>query len=69
MLSGKGDRCLIEIEAFGVNAALAHIGMAAFAGRGFKITIEELPKNLTKLDNETSKRSEKRITKMDRHRA
>lgn len=42
MLSGKGDRCLVELEAFGLNAILAHVGMAKFAGRGFRVIIEEL---------------------------
>lgn len=57
MLSGSGERCLIELEAFGVNAAIALVGMAKFTRRGFKITIEELPKNWTELDNEVKSSS------------
>ncbi len=52
MLSGQGDRCLIELEAFQVNAALALVGMVNFTGRSFLVTIEELPKNETLLDDE-----------------
>ncbi len=66
MMSGRGDRCIVNLESFGVDAAIAHVGMAQFAGRSFKVTIEELPKDLTKLDNETSKEPKKRTTKLGR---
>lgn len=69
MMSGRGDRCLVELEAFGVEASIALVGMAQFAGRTFKVTIEEIPEKLTNLDDETEKRTEKRVTKVGRRRA
>jgi hypothetical protein len=68
MLSGRGDRCLVELEAFQLDATMAHVGMAAFAGRSFRVTIEEI-EDLTKLDNETSKGAERKITRVGRRRA
>jgi hypothetical protein len=51
MLNGKGDRVLIELEAFGfTNAAVALVGMAKFTGRSFLVTIQEVPEDLTTLD-------------------
>lgn len=68
MLSGSGDRCLIELEAFGVNATIALVGMAKFTRRGFRITIEELPKNWTELDNEVKSGSKGTRIKVGRGR-
>jgi len=42
MLSGQGDRCLIELEAFGVDALLAHVGMAKFAKKTFVVEVREI---------------------------
>jgi hypothetical protein len=38
MLSGDGQRCLVELEAFGVNAAEA-LRMAIFAGKEIEVTV------------------------------
>jgi len=43
MLSGDGARCLVELEAFGVNAAEA-LRMALFAGKEIEITARLVPK-------------------------
>jgi hypothetical protein len=32
MMSGRGERCLIELETFGLDAAVALVGMAQFTG-------------------------------------
>lgn len=55
MLSGRGDRCLIELEAFDIHAALAHVGMAKFAGKQFKVTIEEIQPDDRKLQSNSRK--------------
>lgn len=57
MLSGKGDRCLVELEAFGLNATLAHVGMAKFAGRGFRVIIEEIEETEHELPARTISRT------------
>lgn len=42
MLSGSGDRLLIELEAFGYYALYGLVGFAKFTGRQFLVTVEEI---------------------------
>lgn len=67
MLSGDGQRCLVELEAFGVNASQA-LRMAIFAGMDVQVTVTKLTKTLTELDVETGKKAERRNSKVGRGR-
>lgn len=67
MLSGDGQRCLVELEAFGVNAAEA-LRMAIFAGKDVEVTVTEA-KRLTELDDETGKGSTRETIRVGRRRS
>lgn len=68
MMSGDGQRLLIELEVFNLDAAIALVGMTKFAGKQFQVQVSQANANLTELDDETSKGTERKITRVGRRR-
>lgn len=52
ILSGRGERLLVELEAFHLNAAIALVGLAQYTGVEFLVTVQPVPKGWTNLDND-----------------
>ena len=42
MMSGRGDRLLVELELFDLQAAVGLVGFAALAGKPFVVTVRAL---------------------------
>lgn len=68
MLSGDGQRCLVELEAFGVNAAEA-LRMAIFAGMEVEVVVTKVQRSLTELDDETRKEPTRETIRVGRRRS